>query len=64
MINSKVDEAVLSDLKHLLIEAKQKMPPFLASIQTEADVMNEYMGKDMINLICNKSTILLHFTKI
>ena len=44
MINSKVDEAVLSDLKHLLIEAKQKMPPFLASIQTEADVMNEYMG--------------------
>ncbi|XP_023336483.1 ATP-dependent RNA helicase abstrakt-like [Eurytemora carolleeae] len=44
MINSKVDEAVLSDLKHLLIEAKQKLPPFLASIQTEADVMNEYMG--------------------
>ena len=32
MINNKVDEAVLADLKHLLLEAKQKLPPFLASL--------------------------------
>ena len=37
MINSKVDEAVLADLKHLLLEAKQKRPPFLASLETEYD---------------------------
>jgi len=46
MINAKVDEAVLSDLKHLLIEAKQRVPPFLASIITEADQLNEDMGSD------------------
>jgi len=46
MVNSKVDEAVLADLKHLLIEAKQKVPPFLASIITEADQLNEGMGSD------------------
>ena len=45
MINNKVDMAVLADLKHLLIEAKQKLPPFLASIQTEADQLNEDLGK-------------------
>jgi len=44
MINNKVDMAVLADLKHLLIEAKQKLPPFLASIQTEADQLNEDLG--------------------
>lgn len=44
MINSKVDVAVLADLKHLLIEAKQKLPPFLASIQTENDQLNEDLG--------------------
>ena len=40
-----MDEAVLSDLKHLLVEAKQRVPPFLAAIQTEADQLNEDMGK-------------------
>jgi len=44
MVNSKVDEAVLADLKHLLIEAKQKVPPFLASIVTEADQLNDQLG--------------------
>jgi len=44
MINSKVDVAVLADLKHLLIEAKQKLPPFLASVQTEHDQLNEDLG--------------------
>lgn len=38
MINSRVEEGVLADLKHLLIEAKQKVPPFLASIETESDL--------------------------
>jgi len=39
MINNKVDVAVLADLKHLLLEAKQRLPPFLASIETEHDQM-------------------------
>ncbi|KAK7494711.1 hypothetical protein BaRGS_00014109 [Batillaria attramentaria] len=34
-VNKTVDESVLLDLKHLLIEAKQKVPPFLASLQAE-----------------------------
>ncbi|KAK9498381.1 hypothetical protein O3M35_003027 [Rhynocoris fuscipes] len=34
-INKANDESVLLDLKHLLIEAKQKVPPFLAELQSE-----------------------------
>lgn len=34
-INKGVDETVLLDLKHLLIEAKQKVPPFLLSMQPD-----------------------------
>ncbi|KAK7575914.1 hypothetical protein V9T40_012200 [Parthenolecanium corni] len=34
-INKTNDESVLLDLKHLLIEAKQKVPPFLAQLQSE-----------------------------
>jgi len=41
MINNKVEMAVLADLKHLLLEAKQKVPPFLASLETETDQLNE-----------------------
>merc|ERR1712038_2198322 len=41
MINNKVEENVLADLKHLLLEAKQKIPPFLASIVTEAEVLGD-----------------------
>ena len=33
-----VDESVLLDLKHLLIEAKQKVPIFLANMQAESEV--------------------------
>ena len=36
-INKSVDTAVLLDLKHLLIEAKQKVPPFLATLETEEE---------------------------
>ncbi len=35
LINNAVDQAVLLDLKHLLIEAKQKVPPFLATLESE-----------------------------
>jgi ATP-dependent RNA helicase DDX41 len=34
-INKGNDESVLLDLKHLLIEAKQKVPEFLATLQSE-----------------------------
>lgn len=34
-INKSNDESVLLDLKHLLIEAKQKIPAFLAQLQSE-----------------------------
>uniref|UniRef100_T1IIY9 RNA helicase n=1 Tax=Strigamia maritima TaxID=126957 RepID=T1IIY9_STRMM len=34
-INKSCDESVLLDLKHLLFEAKQKVPPFLAALQSE-----------------------------
>ena len=34
-INKTCDESILLDLKHLLIEAKQKVPPFLALMQSE-----------------------------
>ena len=36
-INKANDESVLLDLKHLLIEAKQKVPPFLAELQSESE---------------------------
>ncbi len=37
LINNAVDQAVLLDLKHLLIEAKQKVPPFLATLESEQE---------------------------
>lgn len=37
LINKSVDEAVLLDLKHLLIEAGQRVPPFLAALQSEQE---------------------------
>ena len=37
LINKAVDEAVLLDLKHLLMEAKQKVPPFLATLEAESE---------------------------
>jgi len=36
-INKSNDESVLLDLKHLLIEAKQKIPYFLATLQSESE---------------------------
>ena len=36
-VNRSVETPVLLDLKHLLIEAKQKVPPFLATMGTEEE---------------------------
>eukprot|EP01134_Creolimax_fragrantissima_P001536 CFRG1536T1 len=36
-INKSVDESVLLDLKHLLAEAKQRIPPFLEQIEHDLD---------------------------
>ena len=47
MINFFVDESVLVDLKHLLIEAKQNLPPFLAALETESINMLESGGKKL-----------------
>jgi len=37
-INKSNEESVLLDLKHLLIEAKQNVPPFLATLHSETEV--------------------------
>jgi ATP-dependent RNA helicase DDX41 len=37
LINNSVETGVLLDLKHLLIEAKQKVPPFLATLESEEE---------------------------
>ena len=42
------DESTLLDLKHLLIEARQKVPPFLAALQSENDVYLDIGGKFML----------------
>lgn len=36
-INKTVDQSILLDLKHLLIEAKQKLPPFLIALQSDSE---------------------------
>ena len=46
LINKAVEEAVLLDLKHLLIEAKQKVPPFLATLESEAEKYLPMSGDD------------------
>lgn len=44
-INKSVDQSILLDLKHLLIEAGQKLPPFLAALQSDNEKYLE-MGED------------------
>ncbi|OTF70241.1 hypothetical protein BLA29_005611, partial [Euroglyphus maynei] len=36
-INKSVDQSILLDLKHLLIEAKQKLPPFLIALESDSE---------------------------
>ena len=43
-INKSNEESVLLDLKHLLIEAKQNVPPFLATLQSETEMYNLELG--------------------
>ena len=45
-----MEEPVLMDLKHLLIEAKQQVPPFLATLETEEEnFLNLQAGKFFLN---------------
>ncbi|KAJ8933930.1 hypothetical protein NQ314_013686 [Rhamnusium bicolor] len=44
-INKSNDESVLLDLKHLLMEAKQKVPPFLAELCSENEKYLELGGE-------------------
>ena len=44
LINKSVEEAVLLDLKHLLIEAKQRVPPFLATLASEHEAFLKVGG--------------------
>ena len=37
-INKSVDEHLLLDLKHLLIEAKQRVPPVLLALEDPSDL--------------------------
>ena len=47
LVNKSVETAVLLDLKHLLIEAKQKVPPFLATLESEEErYLNLGQGDD------------------
>lgn len=39
------EESVLLDLKHLLIEARQNVPPFLASMQADTETYLEIGGQ-------------------
>ena len=48
-INKSNEESVLIDLKHLLIEAKQNVPPFLATLQSETEVYLD-LGGNCISL--------------
>jgi ATP-dependent RNA helicase DDX41 len=61
-INKGVDETVLLDLKHLLIEAKQIVPPFLLSMQPDNEKYLDIGGKILSsfeNLTCH---VILSFT--
>lgn len=43
-INKLVEQFVLLDLKHLLLEAKQSVPPFLAELTAESDTTTGNLG--------------------
>ncbi len=40
-----LDEAILLDLKHLLIEAKQPVPPFLLQLESDKERLLDIGGK-------------------
>jgi hypothetical protein len=45
------DESILLDLKHLLIEAKQKVPPFLANLVSENEQYLNIGGKFELEIL-------------
>jgi ATP-dependent RNA helicase DDX41 len=45
LINKSVENAVLLDLKHLLVEAGQAVPDFLANLQSEEEKLMEAHGE-------------------
>lgn len=53
-INKANDESVLLDLKHLLIEARQKVPLFLAELESENEKYLQLGGlKKCYSIYCN-----------
>lgn len=57
-INKANDESVLLDLKHLLIEARQKVPLFLAELESENEKYLQLGGSKLLF-----SLLLLVFIK-
>jgi ATP-dependent RNA helicase DDX41 len=57
-VNRSVDEAILLDLKHLLIEAKQKVPEFLQELGGELAFSGEVGG--LLSYIFLNNFFLLH----
>jgi len=48
-INKANDESVLLDLKHLLMEAKQKVPPFLLELCSENEKYLNLGGRVIVD---------------
>ena len=44
------DESILLDLKHLLMEAKQKVPPFLAEYASESEKYLDMGGMILLKI--------------
>ena len=45
------DESILLDLKHLLMEAKQKVPPFLVEYASESEKYLDMGGTVLIEVL-------------
>ena len=44
LVNKDVDASALLDLKHLLVEAKQRVPPVLQALDDPDDDLNDLGG--------------------
>jgi len=53
------DESILLDLKHLLIEAKQKVPDFLANLQSENEQYLNIGGKYCVLMLHSSALLVL-----
>jgi len=61
-INKGNEESVLLDLKHLLIEAKQKVPNFLASMHSENEKYLDVGGQPIIFVVLAITTEVQRLT--